>query len=67
MRSNGITAVQGSYNSGKTSLIPLICKALLQADPVIRAEKARQKEATKTFSVKELLEDSDSDEDMYDT
>ena len=33
----------------------------------MRAEKARQKEATKNFSVKELLEDSDSDEDMYDT
>ena len=67
LRSYGITAIDGTYNSGKTSLIPLICLALLEADPVMRAEKARQKEATKNFSVKELLEDSDSDEDMYDT
>ena len=65
----GVTAIKGTYGSGKTSLIPLIAFSLLQADSVVKEQKEEAKAAGKKFTIQELLNhvDSDSDEDMYDT
>ena len=62
LATQGISAIEGSYQSGKTSLVPLVAYSLLQVEAITKSRK----NATKAAIEKKLAEDSDSDEDMYD-
>ena len=62
LATQGISAIEGSYQSGKTSLVPLLAYSLLQVEAITK----KRKNATKAAIEKKLAEDSDSDEDMYD-
>ena len=47
-------------------MIPLIAYSLLQAESVIKQQKDEAKAAAKKFTIDELMNESDSDEEMYD-
>ena len=69
LKKKGVSVIGGEYGSGKTSLVAPIAYSLLWA---AENEVARQKQMklansrNKTYTIKDLLKEHDSDEDMYD-
>lgn len=69
LKKKGVSIIGGEYGSGKTSLVAPIAYSLLWAS---ENEIERQKQMklansrNKTYSIKELMNEHDSDEDMYD-
>ena len=64
----GVTSIDGGYQTGKTSMIPLIALTILNIDKAIKEEKVKESQdsVARRRTIKEMMEADSSDEEMYD-
>ena len=67
LKVRGVTAIEGGYSTGKSTLIPLIAQTILNVDKAIKVEKIKESKDSiaRKRSIKEMLEADSSDEEMY--
>lgn len=67
MKKQGMSLIDGSYRSGKTTIAIGMIHAYLGKSAQVKALREKQKGAkvVKTYSIKELLENESSDDEGY--
>ena len=69
LKARGVTALEGTYSTGKTSMVTLVAMTMLNIDQAIKEEKMKeaQDSIARKKTIKEMLEAESSDEEMYDS
>ena len=67
MRRQGLSVVEGTYRSGKTTLAVETIHSLLGTSRAIKAhrEQLKAEKKVKTYTIKELMECDSSDDEGY--